>query len=209
MTGHELATKLKKSPDTMRNFFNRKAKKHPDVFQGFSWNLDRTYPADICEILTGRKSRTRNNNPQRQPKSTPPRAGENPETEPARTLSEKMAAVRHFAVGFVLVAVVVCHAGLVWYDCAHLYGWAGVIGGLAVFLIVVAAVLLAADREKYSTSESALWFVFVVDCAAWWVHFPVFDTPDVSSTVTGFLCGFLCAASWVALYLFRNYKLEQ
>lgn len=117
--------------------------------------------------------------------------------------------VYRFTVSALLIAVVVCHAGLVWYDCAHLYGWAGVIGGMAVFLIVLAAVMLSANREAYGTSEAALWFVFVVDAAAWWVHFPVFQTPDVSDTVTGALCAFICGTSWVALYLFRNFNIEQ
>ena len=209
MTGQQLADKLKKSPDAMRKYFVRVAEKRPDIFSDTSWSLDRTLTAEQVAALSGQKQRTKKSsfNPQRQ--STPPAPDKTGDGNSARNFSETVGVVRHFAVGAVLVAVVICHAALVWYDCAHLYGWAGVIGGAAVFLIVLAAVLLAADREKYSTSEAALWFVFVVDCAAWWVHFPVFDTPDVSSRVTGFLCGFLCAASWVALYLFRNYKLEQ
>lgn len=136
--------------------------------------------------------------------------------EAARPSSDKPAfkwpdltQVYRFTVSALLIAVVVCHAGLVWYDCAHLYGWAGVIGGMAVFLIVLAAVMLSANREAYGTSEAALWFVFVVDAAAWWVHFPVFQTPDVSDTVTGALCAFICGTSWVALYLFRNFNIEQ
>lgn len=199
ITAGQLADKLKLSPDTMRKRFVRSG-------LGQSYSSDTPLSADQVRILSGQKAKTKRNNPQRQ---TPP-APDNPETKPARAFSwPDLAQVRHFAIAAVLVAVVICHGGLIWYDCAHLYGWGGVIGGCAVFLVVLAAVLLAADRDKYSTSEAALWFVFVVDVAAWWVHFPVFNTPDVSSTVTGFLCGFLCASSWVALYLFRNFKLEQ
>lgn len=113
------------------------------------------------------------------------------------------------AVSVILIAIVICHAALIWYDCAILWDMAGKIGGGAVFLVVLAAVLLAADTGKVYTAESALAFVFFVDVAAWWVHYPVFRTPLVSDTITGVLCGFLCATSFAALYLFKSKNNEQ
>lgn len=132
------------------------------------------------------------------------------ETPPARQAIKwpTLAQIRNIAISCILIAVVLCHAGLIWYDCSQLWGDAGLIGGGAVFLIVLAAVMLAADQSHYATSEAALWFVFFVDCAAWWVHEPVFNTPIVSDTITGSLCAFLCASSWMALYLFRAKNIE-
>ena len=113
------------------------------------------------------------------------------------------------SISVILIAVVLLHSALIWYDCAALWDTAGAIGGGAVFLVVLAAVLLSFDSGRYGTSEAALYFVFVVDCAAWWVHFPVFRTPVVPDSVTGVLCGFLCACSFIALYLFRAKNIEQ
>lgn len=128
-----------------------------------------------------------------------------PAAEPVPPARQKIGLddVRRFLVSAILIGIVLCHAGLIWYDCSTLWETAGQIGGGAVFLVVVAAVMLAADREQYYTSESALWFVLLIDIAAWWVHFPVFRTPLVSDTITGALCAFLCACSWIALYLYR------
>jgi hypothetical protein len=114
--------------------------------------------------------------------------------------------VKGLTIGALLIAGVVSHAILVWYDCALLWGIPGQIGGAGMFAIVVAAVLLASDPEKFSTSGDALAFVFFVDCAAWFVHYEVFKTPIVSNIITGSLCAFICAASFFALYLYRQFK---
>lgn len=124
-------------------------------------------------------------------------------SEPPARQKIELADARKFAVSAILISIVICHACLIWYDCSMLWETAGMIGGGAVFLIVIAAVMLAADRDQYYTSEAALYFIFLIDVAAWWVHMPVFKTPLVSDLITGVLCGFLCACSWTALYLYR------
>lgn len=117
--------------------------------------------------------------------------------------------VRTWAFNLLCLAVVFGHAGLVWYDCADRWKMPGMIGGGVVFLVVALAVIVSTDPSKNRTSLYAVWFVFFVDCAAFFVHYPVFlDSANIGSMATGVLCAFLCASSFVALYLFRDFKLS-
>lgn len=187
----ELAEKSGGNYDTLY----RKAKRN---FPETSWTKDSPVSADQIRLLSGKKRK-------QQVIAKPILHQPEPAAEPVPPARQKigLSDVRRFSVSAILIGIVLCHAGLIWYDCSTLWETAGQIGGGAVFLVVVAAVMLAADREQYYTSESALWFVFLIDVAAWWVHFPVFRTPLVSDTITGALCAFLCACSWIALYLYR------
>jgi hypothetical protein len=115
---------------------------------------------------------------------------------------------RTVALDFLLISVIVGHASLVWYDCATQWSTPGAIGGGVTFLIVLAALLLASDETKNRTSEAALYFVLLVDCAAYFVHYPTFQrVAGIGNIETGAFAAFLCACSWVALYLFRDSKL--
>lgn len=116
--------------------------------------------------------------------------------------------VHRFLISALLFTVVVMHGLLIWYDCSVLWDTPGQIGGGTVFIVVFAALLLAADPTLPRTSGNALAFIFFVDCAAWKVHYEVFKTPVVDNIVTGSLCAFICAASFIALYLFRDSKLD-
>ena len=113
-----------------------------------------------------------------------------------------------FTISLLLFSVVLLHGALIWYDCAVLWDVPGQIGGGAVFVVVFAALLLASDSTLPRTSGNALAFMAIVDFAAWKVHFEVFKTPVVSDAITGSLCAFICASSFVALYLFRDSKLD-
>lgn len=108
----------------------------------------------------------------------------------------------------ILLSVVIGHAALVWYDCTTLWGVPGMIGGGLVFAIVVAAVMFAADPLLPRTSGWAMWFVALVDGAAFWVHKPVFDGYGQGVAITSALCMFVCACSFAALYMFRDSKLD-
>jgi len=117
--------------------------------------------------------------------------------------------LRNFAIAGLLVSVIVGHSALVWYDCGQMWGIPGAIGGGVTFLIVLAALLLASDETKPRTSDTALWFVFFIDVAAWFVHFPTFKKyADIGNIETGMFAGFLCACSFAALYIFRDSKLD-
>lgn len=108
----------------------------------------------------------------------------------------------------ILIGIVLGHAGLVWYDCAALWDTPGGIGGALVFFIVLAAVMFAADPSKNRTSSFALWFVALVDAAAYFVHKPVFDEYGAGHVITAAICAFVCACSWVALYLYQDQNLD-
>ena len=115
---------------------------------------------------------------------------------------------RNAAIDLLLFSIVAGHALLIWYDCATLWGMPGLIGGCISFLIVLAALLFSTDENKPRTSGTALWFVFMVDCGAFWVHYPTFQrAATIGNNETIALCIFLCGMSFAALYLFRDSKL--
>jgi len=120
-----------------------------------------------------------------------------------------VATLRNFAIASLLVSVIVGHSALVWYDCGQMWGIPGAIGGGVTFLIVLAALLLASDETKPRTSDTALWFVFFIDVAAWFVHYPTFKKyADIGNVETGMFAVFLCGCSFAALYIFRDSKLD-
>ena len=130
------------------------------------------------------------------------------EDKQKKTFRQHMDAFRAFALDAILIGVVLGHAVLIWYDCAIQWETPGTIGGGLAFAIVAAALLLATDETRVRTSAAALWFVLCVDIAAWWVHYPTFQRPGVPDEITGVFALFLCAASWVALYLYRDKNID-
>ena len=117
-------------------------------------------------------------------------------------------ATRVNALDALLIGIVIGHAGLIWYDCGVQWLTPGVIGGGLAFAIILAALILASDSTKNRTSEAALYFVLLVDGAAWWVHYPTFQQyAGIGNVETGMFAGFLCLCSWFALFLFRDSKL--
>lgn len=114
--------------------------------------------------------------------------------------------VRRVLLDCILIGIVIGHAGLIWYDCADLWDVPGRIGGGLAFFVIVAAVMLSTDPTKNITSQIALVLAFLVDGAAWFVHFPVFQTYSVDDNITKVLCAFLCAMSFGALLIYRHQK---
>jgi len=137
---------------------------------------------------------------------------EKQEEKKPKSESKKHFDIAKFRTGLVdvLCAIaVIGHGVLVWFDCWELWGKAGFIGGGLAFVIILIAFTLATDSSKNRTSENAMWFVFFVDLAAWKVHFDTFIRfSNVGEIVTGCLCAFLCACSFMALYIFRDSKLN-
>lgn len=130
-----------------------------------------------------------------------------PKSEPKKRFN--IAEFRTGLVDVLCAIAVIGHGVLVWFDCWELWGKAGFIGGCLAFVIILIAFTLATDSSKNRTSENAMWFVFLVDLAAWKVHFDTFIRfSNVGETVTGCLCAFLCACSFMALYIFRDSKLN-
>jgi hypothetical protein len=142
------------------------------------------------------------------PSGNVPAVGHTKEEKKSKTFREYLDGVRPVALDAILIGIVAGHAGLICYDCAALWGVPGIIGGGLSFAVVIAALLLATDETRVRTSGSALYFVLFVDIAAWWVHFPTFQSAAVPDEITGVFAGFLCAASWVALYLYRDKNID-
>ena len=130
------------------------------------------------------------------------------EEKKSKTFREYLDGVRSVALDATLIGIVAGHAGLIWYDCAAQWGVPGIIGGGLAFAVVIAALLLATDETRVRTSGSALYFVLLVDIAAWWVHSLTLQSAAVPDEITGVFAGFLCAASWVALYLYRDKNID-
>ena len=140
-------------------------------------------------------------------KQTEKQEDKKPKTEPKKRFD--IAKFRTGLVDVLCAIAVIGHGVLVWFDCWELWGKAGFIGGGLAFVIILIAFTLATDSTKNRTSENAMWFVFLVDLAAWKVHFDTFIRfSNVGEIVTGCLCAFLCACSFMALYIFRDSKLN-
>ena len=158
---------------------------------------------------------TRKEQPKSKAKNLPAKTENRTEKQEERkqkTEPKKRFDIAKFRTGLVdvLCAIaVIGHGILVWFDCWELWGKAGFIGGGLAFVIILIAFTLATDSSKNRTSENAMWFVLLVDLAAWKVHFDTFIRfSNVGEIVTGCLCAFLCACSFMALYIFRDSKLN-
>lgn len=127
----------------------------------------------------------------------------------ATGFKEVINCIRDFSILALYFIVVVGHGILVWYDCAQIWGMPGTIAGGIGFAIILAAFLMATDKTRERTSESALTFVAFVDVASIFVHYPVFSGYDVANWITTVcICVFIPCMSWGALYLFRDFKLD-
>ena len=175
---------------------------------GEKYNAARPVTEKEMEILLAEK-------PKQKAKTIPVKTENKPEKQEEKKPKnepKKRFDIAKFRTGLVdaLCAIaVIGHGILVWFDCWELWGKAGFIGGGLAFVIILIAFTLATDQTKNRTSENAMWFVFLVDLAAWKVHFDTFIRfSNVGEIVTGCLCAFLCACSFMALYIFRDSKLN-
>ena len=108
--------------------------------------------------------------------------------------------IRDFSILALYFIVVVGHGILVWYDCSQIWGMPGAIAGGIGFAIILAAFLMATDKTRERTSESALTFVAFVDVASIFVHYPVFSGYDVANWITTVcICVFIPCMSWGAI----------
>ena len=204
MTGREICAVYGMKEDTARQRNNTR-------LTG-KWSLNRVYSdSEISVLLEGKPK----SEPKQKAKSLPAKTENKPEKQEEKkpkTEPKKRFDIAKFRTGLVdvLCAIaVIGHGFLVWFDCWELWGKAGFIGGGLAFVIILIAFTLATDSTKNRTSENAMWFVFLVDLAAWKVHFDTFIRfSNVGEIVTGCLCAFLCACSFMALYIFRDSKLN-
>jgi len=204
MTGREICAVYGMKEDTARQRNNTR-------LTG-KWSLNRVYSdSEISILLEGKPKSEAKKEAKRLPIKTENKTEKQEEKKP-KSEPKKRFDIAKFRTGLVdvLCAIaVIGHGILVWFDCWELWGKAGFIGGGLAFVIILIAFTLATDSSKNRTSENAMWFVFLVDLAAWKVHFDTFIRfSNVGEIVTGCLCVFLCACSFMALYIFRDSKLN-
>lgn len=135
------------------------------------------------------------------------------------TIAEKQVetAAKHsfnwYAIGFRIgcILIVVGHALLIAYDAATLWGEPGKIGGCVAFLVVTSTLVISADLSQRDVSENMVWLVFLVDAAAFFIHYRTFwysnrvkGGMEVTEIETAFFAGFICVFSAAALYFFRQ-----
>jgi hypothetical protein len=203
MTGREICAVYGMKEDTARQRNNTR-------LTG-KWSLNRVYSDSEISILLEAKPKSQTKQATKNLPAKPENKPEKQEAKKPKTEPKKRFDIAKFRTGLVdvLCAIsVIGHGVLVWFDCWELWGKAGFIGGGLAFVIILIAFTLATDSSKNRTSENAMWFVLLVDLAAWKVHFDTFIRfSNVGEIVTGCLCAFLCACSFMALYIFRDSKL--
>ena len=197
----EYAQRMGKIYDTV---YRKAKRKIPSV----EWTANSVVTPELYEVLSAGKSDKTKPRSVRKEKSEAIRLPEKPDTPPARQALPSVRVIRRTAISALLFCVVIGHAGLVWYDLATMWGVPGTIGGGLMFAVMLAALGFASDPAVNRTSEAALWFAALLDCAAYFVHFEVFDRPDVHIWFTRALCALICACSWMSLYFFRDSKLD-
>lgn len=198
----EFSAKTGRNADTVYRFARRK-------FPAQNWSINSAVTPELIAALSAGKSAK-----EKRPRSVPAKKSEvvslpeKPDTPPARQALPSFQAIRRASISVLLFCVVIGHAGLVWYDLAAMWGVPGTIGGGLMFAVMLAALGFASDPAVNRTSEAALWFAALLDIAAYFVHFQVFDRHDVNIWLTRALCALICACSWMSLYFFRDSKLD-
>lgn len=200
----EFSAKTGRNADTVYRFARRK-------FKGQNWSINSAVTPELLAALSAGKSakekRARSVRIEKKPETI--RLPEKPAPPPEKKQAlPDLHTVRRFSIRLLLFVAVIGHAGLVWYDLATLWGVPGTIGGGLMFAVMLAALGLASDRSLNRTSEEALWFVALLDFAAYFIHFEVFRNPEIGIWYTRALCALICACSWACLYLFRSSKLD-
>ena len=198
----EFSAKTGRNADTVYRFARRK-------FPAQNWSINSAVTPELLAALSAGKS-----GKEKRPRSVPAKKSEvvslpeKPDTPTARQALPSFQAIRRTSISVLLFCVVIGHAGLVWYDLAAMWGVPGTIGGGLMFAVMLAALGFASDPAVNRTSEAALWFAALLDIAAYFVHFQVFDRHDVNIWLTRALCALICACSWMSLYFFRDSKLD-
>ena len=113
-------------------------------------------------------------------------------------------------------AIVLGHAGLVWFDCAYLWGIAGKLAGGIVFTVVLASLVLMSGKRFQSVSANMMWFVWLIEACAWFVHWPSFKqeasigySKGINDITTQFLAAFICLCAIAATYFYRQTVIEK
>lgn len=202
-TLRRIAEQINAKPDTLRKRLER---------AGMPAGLDTPLTEAQVEVLfaasspndVGRAKRTRTLRPA--PAKSKPESTDNSE---ALTNSSSGQSVQHTQrlvsalADVLLVVIVVGHGALIVQELTHMAGHIGRTAGLMVALSILAAVVLSSSSKWFSVSGDLLWFVFIIDFAAIYLHYRAFE-PSLGA---GLAIGLACVVSSVAffsLYAFRS-----
>lgn len=125
----------------------------------------------------------------------------------------KICAVRwpRFFGAALLFLIVVGHAALIAYDCATLWETPGKIAGSLAFMLILAAMVLMGEKLPNQVSENLLWFVWLLDGVAIFVHYPTFWHNatigyqfGIREFETWCMSGVVCVISGAAVYFYRQ-----
>lgn len=136
-------------------------------------------------------------------KTTTSVQADNNESE-TNSVSEQSAQRLTSAIADILLAsIVVGHGALIVQELTQMAGQIGLTAGLMVAFSIVAAIVLSTNSKWFSVSGDLLWFVFMLDFAATYLHYRAF-APSLGA---GLAIGLACVVSSVAffsLYAFRS-----
>lgn len=119
---------------------------------------------------------------------------------------------REVAFQVVCAMIVLFHAALIAYDCRVLWGEPGAIAGGMAFLVVLAC-LLAPQSIGKDNMDNLLYFVWLIDGLAGFVHYPTFWAKastgyamGIRQFETGALAAIVCVISGAAIYFLKQPK---
>lgn len=107
--------------------------------------------------------------------------------------------------------IVMAHGVLIWYDCSLLWQTPGAIAGGIVFMVVAGALIEMTGGKKDAQSDNLLWFVWLLEIAAVFVHVPAFTENAWVAYARGageiyiwFLASTICICSAAAMFFYRE-----
>lgn len=127
-----------------------------------------------------------------------------------------IAAASNVAFCVVCALIVLAHGALIWYDCGLLWKVPGAIGGGIVFMVIAGALIEMTGGKKDDQSDNLLWFVWLLEIAAVFVHVPAFiENAHVAyrrgagEMYIWFLASTICLCSAAAMYFYREKRTKK
>ena len=102
-----------------------------------------------------------------------------------------------------LIAIVVGHGLLIVQELKQMAGQIGQTAGIMIMLSILSAISLSSNKRWYSVSYDFVWFIFVLDCAAVFLHYRAFK-PLLGGAMAIGLAITVSAVSFFSLLFYRN-----
>lgn len=141
------------------------------------------------------------------------KAGESPEVKASPGYLSRLGKIDFdtILVRGLLALGIIGHAVLVWHEMGYLWGSAGLIAGCVVAILIFSSVVLMRKERNVKTSENMLWFVWLLDGAAFFVHKAALYhggttafAAGINEFGTGCLAAVICLCAGALLYFYRE-----